>query len=177
MPINENYLTFNLPFSYNDFCNLTEEAYQSELFGALNRAKWIMITQCVDHYETWGIDETDYYDDVSGQLQIALEFLTAAEFLKKYIAFFSGTIKLIGLYQSPTKERLDKNSSSIEAYDDFYNRLFMEAYAIAYPWVRCRIKHIGLMSAKSYDWQSGEWEYHQNIFPSYNPKPYWNNKV
>lgn len=159
MPIDENYLEFPYPFKHEDICgSLDIDAFHAELGKAFNRAKWVMLTDCEQFSGTWGIEELDYIDDVSGKLQVALQLLTAYEFLRLHNGLLESTIRLVGMYRSPTGETIEKGQASIDAFNNFLNKLYEDAYNSAYPWIKCKDVP-GLIVARAYDWEALEKEY------------------
>ncbi len=169
-----------LPFKVSDFKGcLTNEQYQRELEAAQARAYYIMTAKCDKAKNPgWGISLEDLQKDESGQLQIAFQLLTASEFLSMYPSMY-GMTRLSGEYESPTGERVEKSSTDGDL-DLWVNQgMFYreKAYEAAYEYIPSCGKQVKvLLISENYDWQTLEKEYHQEIFPQYDPLPYINSR-
>ena len=178
MAICSNIESFILPFNQAEICSLTPSQYLVELEKAKNRAVFIMLSSCTAKNPGWGISQSDYDLDESGQIQIALELLTSAEFLKRRFGLYSKVSEL-GDYTSPSNEQLKYFSDDLETWKQLEGQLRQEAWDAAYPYICDDIKNgtVGpdVCFVRNYDWQTLEKEYHTEIYPQYqNGKPYIN---
>ena len=161
---------FLLPIKFTDFCELTQEQYDREIENSYSRALYVMLND-------WQIKQTDLDADVSGKLQIAIELLTASEFLSRYIGLIQKA-NLLGSYSSPTGESLSKNSKDLDYYLNTKEFLYYEAFSQAEGFISDQVKMSRvLISALPYNHHAIEKSYFDNVFPYYNPKPYWREDV
>jgi len=108
----ENIKSWNSTINQCDF-GLDSKSFNSQLESAKSRALYIMTGDpCKAKTPGWGITQDELDSDVSGQLQIALQHLTTAEFLSANQNIFQ-KINSVGDYTSPTGERLILTSEDI----------------------------------------------------------------
>lgn len=168
-----NICSFLLAFNKNSFNFLTGDQYWTELQSAANRAYYIMTASCTASFPGWGISAEDMTTDPSGQLQIALELLTGAEFLKRKLGLYEKT-GLVGSYKSPTGESITLSAQDLAVWDNLEKRLRNEAWETAYPAIPDCAKTETELIVSNYDWEILEKEYNERIYPVYTPKPYIN---
>ncbi len=145
-----------LPFTPSDFPELSTAQYDAELIKAVHRAYYYMQASCDTDtgLQGWGISQTDLDADVSGRLQLALQLLTAYEFLKLMVGLI-GQRNLMGSYSSPTGESITRNPESMQAWIKLKDSLYSQAYEEAYDYLsECAKSASTGLSIANYNWQT-----------------------
>lgn len=150
----ENIKSWLLPFRECDFGGIDSCDFATELENAKQRALFIMTASPCGVPPGWGISQETLDQDLSGQLQKALQLLTSAEFLSMYIDTF-GMVNSIGEYESPNGERLRMTAEDLNVWknqEGFYRN---KAEDTARPFI-ANCSGSGLPKIRTYNFESLE---------------------
>jgi len=176
-----NVASWVLPFQKSDFfVTLSDAQFSMEIEKAQNRAIYIMLTSATKETNPgWGISQTEWDLDESGQIEESFILLTSAEFIKKFLGIVKQA-NLLRNYTSPTGESSSLQVDQYEKWLELSCFLRDKAWNVAYPYISEDAKKLGfdgMVVALNYNFQTLEKEYHQEIYPTYNPLPYINRDV